>query len=286
MGIIVLGATGYLGSRAVKELVRQNQHVLCLKREQSSLGNLREVLGKVQVCGLREFGDFLDNNRGKYHSYLNFSCRYPSCGYSDIDIYESNMMAPLRVFLECLGHGVRRHITIGTGLADEFNVYTVSKRKYAELCKWHAEYFQNVERDIVQICNVELESFYGEGEPDSRFIPGLIQKLKKNEDIQLTLGNQKRDFIYAGDVVRIVAELAQRTDLPQYLDLPVGTGEGVTVRALAEYLKEITGSVSKLCFGAVEKRMNEQDSFADCTKMKELGLYTNYSWRDGLKKIV
>lgn len=286
MRFIILGGTGYLGSRVIKELINRGEHqILCLKRESSSLENLEDILDYVEFCNTDALREFLKKQEEPYECFLNMSCRYPRHAATDMDIYQANLVAPLEAFLACVDYGVRRFILVGTGLSDEFNTYTVSKRKLAELCKWHGE--GCCEKGIpLQICNVELENFYGEGEPLDRFIPGTIDRLKRNERILLTEGDQKRDFIYVGDVVRNLVELAARTNLPEYLDLPLGTGEGVAVRELIEYLKVLTGSCSKLCFGAIPKRLHEQDSVADCKKMRELGLTVEFSWKDGLKKII
>ena len=285
MRIIILGATGYLGSRVVKALLGRGHHVLCLKRDRSSLKNLENVLGQVQFCDIDGLEAFLSDDKEPYHCFMNLACRYPRDTSEDLDIYEANLTVPLKVFLSCITHKVKKIITIGTGLANDFNVYAISKWKFAELCKWHG--IRSRDRGMpLQVCNVELENFYGEDEPTDRFIPGMIARLKHDEQILLTEGDQKRDIIYIGDVVRNLVWLAERSDLPEYLDLPLGTGEGIPIREIVEYLKNITGSCSELCFGAVPKRLYEEDSFADCTKMKELGMDVEYSWKAGLKKII
>lgn len=74
--------------------------------------------------------------------------------------------------------------------------------------------------------------------------------------------------------------------LPDYIDLPLGTGIGVPIKEIVKYLKDITNSKSELCFGALEKRLFEPDSIADCTKMKQLGIEVKYGWQEGLKKII
>ena len=202
-----------------------------------------------------------------------------------MDIYEANLVVPLKVFLCCIENGIKKIITTGTGLPDTFNVYSLAKSEFAKLCKWYGER-RRVMGQALQICNIKLENFYGEDEPPDRFIPGTVEKLKRNERILLTEGNQKRDFIYIGDVVRNIAELVSRDSLPEYSDIPLGTGEGIPVREVIEYLKKITDSNSELCFGAIEKRMHEPDSFADRAQMQEFGLTVEYSWQEGLKKII
>lgn len=285
MRVIVLGSTGYLGSRVVKKLVELHHHVLCLTREESRIDCLLDVMDRIEVCRINDLHGYLEENAGKYDCFFNAACKYEKNEVQDIDIMEANLYVPIKVFLECLNHNVKKYITVGTGLPQEFNVYTVSKRKYAEIGNWYSNRCQAKGRSI-QFCNVELENFYGKDEPENRFIADIIKKLKRNEKILLTEGSQKRDFIFIDDVVRILAELIQKEDLPCYMDLPLGTGTGVPIREIITYLKELTNSESELCFGAVPKRLFEPDSWADLKKMNEMNFHVQYDWKRGLKQII
>lgn len=282
--VLLTGATGYLGSRLVKALLAKGYSVTALKRENSSLRNLDDVKGEIQLCNIADVKVVLADNT-KVDCFINAACKYPRNVESEEAMFEANYLAPLSVFLDCLHYGVKKYFTIGTGLDADFNAYSFSKQKLAETYRWYVQRQHDMGAPI-QVCNIQLENYYGENEPKGRFIPGVIDKLKHDEIILLTAGDQKRDFIYIGDVIQAIISLIERPDLPEYLDLPLGTGEGPAVREVVEYLKEITGSKSELCFGAIEKRMHEPDSVADCTKMREYGIKVKYSWRDGMKKIV
>ncbi|MCI8875059.1 MAG: NAD(P)-dependent oxidoreductase [Lachnospiraceae bacterium] len=283
MKIVVLGATGYLGSRLVNRLAEEDHEVLCLKRENSSLENLLPSLNKVNLCNVSDFKEYLKNSK-HFDCLINAACKYPSNSKDDREIFESNLFTPLNVFFNCREYGINRLITIGTGLPDEFNAYAFSKRKFADICKWYGSRSETNQR--MEICNIELENYYGEDEPQNRFLSGTIKKLKINEKILLTEGDQKRDFIYIDDVIQALMTLLNIPVLPDYIDLPLGTGIGVPIKEIVKYLKDITNSKSELCFGALEKRLFEPDSIADCTKMKQLGIEVKYGWQEGLKKII
>ena len=106
------------------------------------------------------------------------------------------------------------------------------------------------------------------------------------ETILLTAGTQIRDFVYVEDVLDNLMALVSRQDLPEYLDLPLGSGEGVSIRELVTYLKEMLHSDSQLCFGAVPSRMNEPDSVADRETMQRFGVSIRYGWKEGMKKFL
>ncbi|MBE5883517.1 MAG: NAD(P)-dependent oxidoreductase [Lachnospiraceae bacterium] len=285
MRVIVLGSTGYLGSRVIKELISRNHQVLCLIRTNSNMQNLSDILDRVDTCLVEDLPQKLEQMEEKYDVFFNAACRYARADTHDAEIFEANMNVPLKTFLTCVQHGVNRHITVGTGLPDEFNVYTVSKHEFATLGKWYCNRLAMNNRNI-QFLNIELENYYGKDEPKERFLPSTIEKLKRDEPIMLTEGTQKRDFVYIDDVSSILVKLIEQYPTPGYVNIPLGTGEGVAVRDVIKYLKEITNSKSELCFGAVPKRLYEPDSIADCTVLQELGLYAQYDWKTGMKFLI
>ena len=205
----------------------------------------------------------------------------PIVRYRDVD----DQLSERRENIDLFASGVRRFITIGTGLPDDLNVYALSKAKFADVLKWYASCCA-LQGNPISVCNVELENFYGEDEPTDRFLPGTVAKLKRNETILLTAGTQIRDFVYVEDVLDNLMALVSRQDLPEYLDLPLGSGEGVSIWELVTYLKEMLHSDSQLCFGAVPSRMNEPDSVADRETMQRFGVSIRYGWKEGMKKFL
>ena len=105
--------------------------------------------------------------------------------------------------------------------------------------------------------------------------------MKTKSSVDLTDGAQHRDFVYAGDLVAVYRKVLQ-TDMPGYVNIPVGTGVSPTIREVAEYMRRITKSGTELRFGAIPKRKNELDSICDCTVMKRCGLNCPTGWREGM----
>ena len=280
MNCVVFGATGYLGSKVVHRLAAAGDTVLCVVRKTSSLERLEAVREQVSFCHMEDLPNALAAK--SYDCLVNLACRYPRNSKSDMDMFEANFYQPLGVFTACYQAGVRKYLTIGTGLPDDLNVYALSKAKFADVLKWYTGRSAALGKPI-SVCNVELENFYGEDEPTDRFLPGTVAKLKGNEPIRLTAGTQIRDFVYVEDVLDNLTALIHRNDLPDYLDLPLGSGEGVSIRELVTYLKDLLHSESELCFGAVPSRINEPDSVADREKMQKYGVFIRYGWQEGMK---
>jgi len=78
----------------------------------------------------------------------------------------------------------------------------------------------------LQVVNLLVEHFYGPGDNGSKFIPSLMDKcLMNSTTIDLTSGDQKRDFIYIDDLVKacnIVIENCLRLAALKKFQLGVG----------------------------------------------------------------
>lgn len=105
--------------------------------------------------------------------------------------------------------------------------------------------------------------------------------MKVNQDVLLTDGNQRRDIVHIEDVCQAVS-LTINSQLKGYYDIPVGTGEGHTIREIAQYLHSKLNSSSSLLFGAVPMRKNEPDSIANISLLEKLGYKVRYPWTNGL----
>jgi polyisoprenyl-phosphate glycosyltransferase len=106
--------------------------------------------------------------------------------------------------------------------------------------------------------HLRLFSVYGPGEDADRLVPRVLQAVTARRPIDLTPGQQARDFIYVDDVVEAVA-LAAATPGIDGAVLNVGTGVETTVRILAETACAIAGGDPALLrFGAEPYRRGER----------------------------
>lgn len=267
----MLGGTGCLGSKIVKVMVKAGHSVLCLVRSNQSNSDTEGL----KYCRLNEHSSCLKEYQPDI--FINCACCYLKDGKTDKDVLEANFIVPARLLQECVALGCKRVITMGTALPDNFNMYSYTKKLFADLGMWYANTYQ------LEFLNLKLESFYGEDVPQDRFLTNTIWKLLQNEDVLLTKGLQKRDFIYITDVVDNVLMLMNRKTSTGYAEVPIGTGEAASIREVVEYLHVITKSRSKLVFGAISRGCDEPDTVADKQAMLQWGIKTRYQWKEGME---
>lgn len=279
MNIIVLGANSYLGQNILESFNKDKYKVFAILRDMNLVQNMKEY--KIYgYCSIKSLQEKLIGNKFVPDIVINCICKYEDKINTELEIWESNFFQPLNLFLLLKEKGMKSFINFDTALPNDFNTYTKSKSLFANTLKWYSI------RTECSVCNILLENYYGENEPENRFLPSIINKMKHNEDILLTEGKQKRDFIYIEDVVHAVNFIIEMDFSDKYIDIPLGTGESPTVREVVEYLHELLRSESKLLFGAIPLRREEPDSKADLSVLNKLGIKIQYTWKDGMKKII
>ena len=59
-----------------------------------------------------------------------------------------------------------------------------------------------------------------------------------------------------------------------------------TVREILQFLKDECESDSRIEFGKIKLRESEPDCVADMTMLSSIGFSPEYSWKEGLKRMV
>ena len=114
-------------------------------------------------------------------------------------------------------------------------------------------------------------NLFGKYQPQNKLIPYMIAKLKRNERIDLTPGEQKRDFIYIKDLVLAIVSILSVPEDAAGQVINLSYGKGVSIKQVVEYLKTKLGSASVVCFGALPYRENEMMNFeCDIGKLKRI----------------
>ena len=210
---------------------------------------------------------------------LNMACSYGRKSVLYNNVIEANIDFPLHVLNCAVERGTKRFLTIGTGLPDELNMYSFSKKMFSEFGKYYASYHN------IDFYNLKLEMFYGADEPENRFIPSLINKMIIGDDVNVTLGTQRRDIIAVEDILRAIMMVIDST-LRGYQEISVGTGIAPSISELVDFVWEQTGKKSNVNKGAVPMRANEPNCIADTKILCALGEWHPISWKQGIKHMI
>lgn len=279
MHILVIGGNGYLGSKVVRKLIERNDSIVCTKRLGSDLSRLADIKEKIKwipasIDAVETAAQYIS-----FDCVINMSCNYGREDEFYGNIIEANMEFPLKVLNKTVEGGIKKFVTIGTGLPDDLNMYSFSKKIFGEFGRFYAQ------KKGVDFYNLLFEMFYGADEPSNRFLPAIISNMLSGKEINTTLGTQCRDIISVRDSVNAIMMVID-SDLHGYNEIPIGTGEAPAISDIIDYIWNETGKKSKINKGAVLMRKDEPNCVADVSIMQSIGNWNPVSWRQGIRQMI
>lgn len=136
---------------------------------------------------------------------------------------------------------------------------------------------------------VELRLFtpYGPRERPSRLLPHVIGCALEGRPVELTSGDQKRDYSFVEDVIDALI-MAGEKELPGHCVMNICSGESITVRHMAARILELMESSAPLKLGARPTRSDEIMELSGDNKLAEslLGWTPKIGLDEGLRRTI
>lgn len=302
--IYVAGHKGMVGSAIVRYLKSHGY--------QSIITRTHAELDLTDQQAVREFYrqekiDFIFIAAAKVGGILaNFS--YPA------DFIYQNLMIELNLIHEAFQAGIGRLLFLGssciypkfapqpmkeeyllTGPLEPTNEpYAIAKIAGIKLCEAYNRQYGTKYRSVMP---TNLFGPYDNFHPDnSHVIPGLIMKFhqgKMNRSSCVEIwgtGSPKREFLYVDDLASACVFVMEMKDdiyenlLPSGVSfVNVGTGKDMTIRQLAEMIKEIVGFEGEIIYDT-SKPDGTPQKLLDISLMNQMGWKASTPIKDGLKK--
>lgn len=125
---------------------------------------------------------------------------------------------------------------------------------------------------------------YGPHEHPQRFIPNMIQRLLRKQEIPCSHGNQIKDFLYVKDVADAFAVLLD-AEIEGVIN--IGSGNGLTLKEVAHRLTSLLGGEELVRFGAIPASNEPASLIADTTKLHQQLKWTpSYTLERGLEETI
>jgi len=280
--ILLTGATGFLGSALALHWLDSGHEVALLLRATSKLDRLQGLEASFDIGPCTEDAEvdaFVKKVRPEV--VVHAACSYGRQGETTLQLFDVNLRLGL-VISQALQHFGQPATFVNTGsaLAPQVSPYALSKNQFSE---W-GRILSAQSDGRLKFINVLLQHMYGPGDDATKFTTYVLHTCHRNEPVlQLTAGEQARDFIYINDVVSAYDLLITQCDkLHAMEDIEVGSGVAPTIRA-----HRLMESRTELRFGALPYRPNEaMHSIANVERIKQLGWHPAYNLNDGLKQTI
>jgi len=242
--ILLTGATGFLGSHLLSMLLdRTFDNILIVKRSFSNLWRIKDLMINPRVSFIDIDNNNLDDIDWKdIDTIIHCATEYGRTNNSCYHVLETNLMFPINLIECAIKNNVKTFINTDSYFNKEnmsySNLlnYSLSKKS---LNLWLKHFSKKI-----KIVNMVLEHIYGENDNLAKFVERMIQDIAITPKpfIDLTYGEQKRDFIYVKDVCEtyLAALEYSREHNFRYRQFDIGTGNPVSIKQFVETIKLIS----------------------------------------------
>ncbi|NPA80287.1 MAG: NAD-dependent epimerase/dehydratase family protein [Thermotogae bacterium] len=302
MKVLLTGASGFIGSHTVEELVREGFDVRVFLRYNSTgyVGNLtrlpREILDHLEL----HWGDIRDYTSTRRATegvdavlHLAAQISVPYSFQNPIDFAMNNVVGTTNLLKAALEAGVSKFIHVSTSeifggsnepLSEDSprrprSPYAASKvGADAMVRSFHYAYGLNT--FIVRPFNT-----YGPRQSPRALIPWIILQALKGDTVRLGNLKPRRDFTYVKDTARALV-LALLRDTPPGGEVNLGVGRSYSVLDVVRTVEEVLGKRLKVVQDPALVRPQAMEVFnlvSDNRRAREiLGWEPRYTFREGI----
>jgi nucleoside-diphosphate-sugar epimerase len=249
--VCVIGGAGFIGSHLVDYLVEEkNCNVIVL--DNLITGQTKNINSKAKFIwhdirdNENELARILKENNIEY--VFNYAAEpyIPECFERPMHFFDINATSVLRVLNACQVVGIKALLQVSSA-----EIYGDMKGKIKEsdpvephstygVSKLAADGLVQVRWKEAKVPAIALRQFncVGERETHEYVIPEIISQLAESNTVNLG-NNSFRDFLYAGDAVRMAVELLEKGQFGEVYNM--GSEDGIQIYDLANLIGKLIG---------------------------------------------
>ena len=292
----VTGATGFIGSYLVRELLRQNYEVAMLVRAESDLWRIDDVHQRMRHVIWN--GTAVDSFAESFREFAPDTVFH--LGWSGVGNSHRNQLSQLtdninvsvaltQLSMEC---GVQQFV--GAGSQAEYG--PVNARIDESVLPRPTTLYGAAKLSVGILTEriaalggmkhawLRIFSTYGPKDNPQWMLPSLISCLHRGERPALTFGEQLWDFLHVEDAARAFVEAAESHTNGVF---NLGSGEAQPLRKVIEMVRDFINPALPLGFGEVPYRPDQVMCLqADVTRLRQLtGWFPQVDLAVGLKEL-
>ena len=295
--VLVTGAAGFLGSHLVPRLIDRGAEVCALDVSGARSWPLIEGSGVAAAvrADVRDLvGEAHDDALGPLDTIIHLAAAGVVEDAKSVgNLVSANVDGTMAVLLAAQRFGARliycgSCFEYGSGAAWSEDALPAPTSEYgaAKAAGWLlARAFAH--RTGLEVVSLRPFTMYGPREPTDRLVPSVVRHALAGLPIDLTPGDQVRDFVYVEDVADAFVA-ASTTDAAVGGTFNVCSGNAVTVRDVVQRIIRSTGSTAPARFGALAYRSTERQVLSGDTSRAEriLGWRARVSLDEGLARTI
>ena len=255
--ILVTGATGFVGSKVLTNLMRKKIEIRAVAREGKK--NFFDNKYNVELVPTKDL--FKESIEWWTDKCKNIDTVIHIAWYTDPKNYLVSsknaecLVGSLNLVKGAIKAGIRRFVGVGTCFEYDLEVGDLSintplkpSSPYAAAkVQLYKTLLEILSSQSIEFCWGRLFYLYGEGENKQRLVPYLHEQLSKGQFADLSSGEQIRDYLNVIEAGKAIAKLAMSNHEGA---INICSGIPITVRQLAEQIADKYGRRDLLRFGA------------------------------------
>ena len=292
--VLVTGASGFIGAHLLGRLVESGCRVVALARPISDLWRIEPLLDRAELVR-SELDGVEPADVGPVDVVFHLAAAGVQASQADpAGIVEVNVNGTLRMLRLADVLGAKRFVYCGScfeygggsGLREDRLPAPLSEYGASKAAGWMLAHAYSRRHDL-PVASVRPFTVYGPLEGGLRLVPHVVRTALAGEPIELTGGEQRRDFVYVDDAVDGLMRAAAAPGAAGGT-FNLATGSPVSVKEVVATVLEVTGSASEPLFGARPYRDSEVPTLSGDTSAarEELGWTARTSLRAGIEATV
>lgn len=262
--ILITGITGFLGSQIAENLIN-NYNVIGLKRKNSNISRCEEYKHKVIWIDIDGENDYIKELTNYFIDTIIHGAwiGVESIERDDWSIQSKNIQFLVELLQVAKNTAISKFVFLGSqaeygyinGIVTEdevceaLNAYGSVKLACLEILKT----FSN--NNNINWLWLRLFSLFGEKENESWLLPSLIEKIKTENEMDFTFGEQRYAYLYVKDFALIIDKIVALEIQSGIYN--VSSNIVRSIRSLVEEVRDRINPEFQLNFGALKYRDNQ-----------------------------
>ena len=294
--IVITGATSFIGVHLIEEWIKDSCEIFAIVRPNSINISRIPKNKKIHIIEkeMSKYDSLVDDIK-EADCFYHLSWEGARAPYRDNKhIQQKNYSSALKAFdsalkMGCtffLGAGSQAEYGLMNGLVDEnypCNPSTEYGKEKLHTCLTLSE---KAKETNIRFIWVRIFSVYGKYDYSNTLIMSAIDKMKKNEPMEMTPCTQLWDYLNVEDAARAM-KLFSTSNCKNGI-YNIASGDYKPLKEFVEQIKDVIRSESELKFGAISYGSNGPINLTpDVKKVKE-ALYWNpkIEFKEGIKRII
>ena len=261
---LVTGATGYIGSRLVRGLLRNNWEVHCIARKNSSVNYLQDVLHRITIYShdgsSKNMLEIMSKAMPRTVFHLASCVRVEHDEGDILPLIESNLLFGTQLVEAMVKTEVFQLINTGTSWQHYENeaynpvcLYAATKQAFESIMKYY------VEATPLKAINLKLYDTYGPDDGRNKLFTLLRYALKSGQPLNLSPGEQLVNIVYIDDVIEgyLQAEMRLKRTTSNIEEFALGAKSLIKLKELVRVYSQVMDVEPPIVWGGRAYRRRE-----------------------------